>query len=219
MATAEIQIDVAVRKQRLREYLAAHGGVNAVARRAELPSSYISQLANDQHPFGSLAARRLEKRLGMSHKWLEGIESPSTENASVHQFESSAVWIEAWDSVGLRPVSSAGLGKLAVPIKGLSERAFVVQMGNDSMLNVGAPKGAPSITTGMWVICDPEIEVEIDDVVIARHHDAKVAVCRQVIDDAGERYLRPLNGRYHDLELVKPATLIIGKVMGGFSRW
>jgi hypothetical protein len=62
-----------VRRRRLREWVAAHGGHAAVVRDRKLtPSlaSHLSQVMNG-YSFGPRAARAMENRLGMSERWLD----------------------------------------------------------------------------------------------------------------------------------------------------
>ncbi|HDS1737492.1 S24 family peptidase [Pseudomonas sp. BP8] len=69
--------------------------------------------------------------------------------------------------------------------------AFWLPVENDSM---NAPSGK-SVPEGMLVLVDTGLEVEPGRLVIARQ-PGKSAVLRQLIEEGGERMLRPLNTRY-----------------------
>ncbi|MDR6713656.1 SOS-response transcriptional repressor LexA [Pseudomonas hunanensis] len=69
--------------------------------------------------------------------------------------------------------------------------AFWLPVENDSM---NAPSGK-SVPEGMLVLVDTGLAVEPGKLVIARQ-PGKSAVLRQLIEEGGERMLRPLNTRY-----------------------
>jgi SOS-response transcriptional repressor LexA len=210
------------RKRALREYVSRHGGPAEVARAIAVEPSYISQLQSDGYPFGELAARRLERKLGLTHKELEGesvVEESMGAARPLSELGASAVFVETWDRVGTRASASAALEKIVVPLKGLGPRAFVLRMPNDSMLDVTARPGEPSILPGMLVCADPDQEVKDNEIAIVRIPGAKEAVCRQIVEDMGFRYLRALNRQYSDMPKLPAGATIIGKVVGGVASW
>ena len=70
--------------------------------------------------------------------------------------------------------------------------AFWLQVTGDAMT---APVGI-SIAQGMMILVDPSIEPEPGKMVIAQTPDAEEATFRQLIEESGQRYLKPLNPTY-----------------------
>lgn len=48
----------------------------------------------------------------------------------------------------------------------------------------------------MLILVDPDIEVESGKMVVVRTPGAESAMFRQLIEDSGQRYLKPLNPTY-----------------------
>jgi hypothetical protein len=210
------------RKRALRDYLSRHGGPGEVGRSIGVEPSYLSQLQGDGYPFGELAARRLERKLGLTHKELEGeavVGDGMGEARPLSELGASVVFVESWEAVGTRASAAATLEKIVVPMRGLGPRAFVLRMPNDSMLDVAARPGEPNILPGMLVCADPDQQVNDTDIAIVRLPGAKQAVCRQVIEDMGFRYLRALNRQFTDMPKLPEGAKIIGKVVGGIASW
>jgi SOS-response transcriptional repressor LexA len=76
---------------------------------------------------------------------------------------------------------------------------------------MNAPAGL-SIPHGMEVLVDPGIEAQVDDVVVVRRESAPQALVRQLADEHGERYLKPLNPRYPVVAL-GAADKVVGVVV------
>ena len=70
--------------------------------------------------------------------------------------------------------------------------AFWLQVTGDAMT---APVGV-SIAHGMMILVDPSIEPEPGKMVIAHTPDSEEATFRQLIEESGQRYLKPLNPTY-----------------------
>ena len=70
--------------------------------------------------------------------------------------------------------------------------AFWLQVRGDAMT---APIGI-SVAQGMMILVDPDIDPEPGKMVIARIPGTEEATFRQLIEESGQRYLKPLNPTY-----------------------
>ena len=70
--------------------------------------------------------------------------------------------------------------------------AFWLQVTGDAMT---APVGI-SVAQGMMILVDPDISAEPGKMVIARVPGIEEATFRQLIEESGQRYLKPLNPTY-----------------------
>jgi len=85
--------------------------------------------------------------------------------------------------------------------------AYWLPVENDSM-NAASGKSVPE---GMLILVDTGLEVQPGKLVIARQ-PGKSAVLRQLIEEGGERLLRPLNTRYPTV-LCEPGCEFLGVVV------
>ncbi|WP_231972241.1 LexA family protein [Vibrio alginolyticus] len=80
-----------------------------------------------------------------------------------------------------------------------SARAFWLTVEGDSMT---APPGSPlSFPTGVRILVDPEIEAVNKSLVVAKLDDVNEATFKQLIVDAGQKFLNPLNPTYPKLAI------------------
>ena len=70
--------------------------------------------------------------------------------------------------------------------------AFWLQVTGDAMTS---PVGV-SVPQGMMILVDPDIEPEPGKMVVARTPDSEAVTFRQLIEESGQRYLKPLNPTY-----------------------
>ncbi|GHX81436.1 LexA family transcriptional repressor [Vibrio cholerae] len=73
-----------------------------------------------------------------------------------------------------------------------SERSFWLKVEGDSMTS---PSGL-SIPDGAYVLVDTERDYQNKSLVVAKLTDVNEATFKQIIIDAGQRYLKPLNPNY-----------------------
>ena len=86
------------------------------------------------------------------------------------------------------------------PTKRVSERSFALQVRGDSM--------EPEFTEGATIIVDPALEAVHGSFVIVRLDDALEATFKQLVVDGGNRFLKPLNGRYPIVPINGNATIV-----------
>jgi len=127
------------RKARLRHLIDTdYVDQQAFADKFKIPKGRVSQMAGPNHPFGQIAARRLEQKAGLpagwfDQRWLTPIESktsgqsmtaPSTPTAEIHTIQTTpqgirptlqtlAAWISGLDDTG-RKMAAIPLAELAL---------------------------------------------------------------------------------------------------------
>ncbi|SEC88079.1 SOS-response transcriptional repressor LexA (RecA-mediated autopeptidase) [Pseudomonas taetrolens] len=92
--------------------------------------------------------------------------------------------------------------------------AFWLQVTGDAMT---APVGV-SIPQGMMILVDPDIEARPGKMVIARTPESEAATFRQLIEESGQRYLKPLNPTYPKT-LFDDQCRIIGVVVQATAKF
>lgn len=92
--------------------------------------------------------------------------------------------------------------------------AFWLQVVGDAMT---APSGT-SVPEGMMVLVDPDREVEVGSLVIARLHEGEEAIFRQWMEEGGQPYLKPLNPTWPKIA-VSQACCVIGVVVQATAKF
>lgn len=86
------------------------------------------------------------------------------------------------------------------PTKRVSERSFALQVCGDPM--------EPEFTEGATIIVDPERGALHGSFVVVKLEDAQEATFKQLIVDAGQKFLRPLNAHYPVMAINGNATIV-----------
>lgn len=92
-------------------------------------------------------------------------------------------------------------------------KAYWLPVENDAM---NAPSGR-SVPEGMLVLVDTQLEAEVGKLVIARQ-PGKPAVFRQLIEEGGQRMLKPLNTLYPTV-LCEEGCEFLGVVVRAFNKF
>ncbi len=100
---------------------------------------------------------------------------------------------------------------LSCPVQ-ISIHGYALKVLGDSMTNQGPGRSYP---TGCIIFVDPEAETKTGDRVIARLPRTNEATFKVLAEDAGRKYLRPINPQYPIIEITEE-THICGKVVGSF---
>ncbi|MGY2170575.1 LexA family protein [Pseudomonas gingeri] len=100
---------------------------------------------------------------------------------------------------------------LSCPVS-ISACGYALQVRGDSMTNPGPGRSYPA---GCIIFVDPEVEANTGDRVIARVPRTNEATFKILVEDAGRKYLRPINPQYPIIEITEE-THICGKVVGSF---
>ena len=75
-----------------------------------------------------------------------------------------------------------------------SQNSFALKIKGDAMK--ATILGNPSFNENDVIICDPEIKPNPGDFVIAQQHDKPEPILRQLIEDQGSLFLKPMNHQY-----------------------
>ena len=92
--------------------------------------------------------------------------------------------------------------------------AYWLQVTGDAMT---APVGI-SIPQGMMILIDPDLEAEPGKMVVVRTPDSEAATFRQLIEESGRRYLKPLNPTYPKT-LLDERSRILGVVVQATTKF
>jgi SOS-response transcriptional repressor LexA len=93
------------------------------------------------------------------------------------------------------------------------KHSYALRVQGDSM--VSPFPGQRSYPPGAVIICDPEAQITNGCRVVARIHDEETATFKVYAEDAGKRYLKPLNPQYPTIEMT-PDMHICGVVVGSW---
>ena len=95
----------------------------------------------------------------------------------------------------------------------VSEKAFALRVRGDSMTSQNP--GVISFPEGTNIYVDPEKEVRSGVPVIARLPESDECTFKMYVEDAGKKYLKPLNPQY-PMQEIKAGTDICGVVVGQY---
>ncbi|MEE4677692.1 S24 family peptidase [Pseudomonas alliivorans] len=94
----------------------------------------------------------------------------------------------------------------------ISEDGYALKVIGDSMTNLGPGRTYPS---GSIIFVDPKATVNVGDRVIVKMPKTQEVTFKVLVEDAGKRFLKPINPQYPMIELIQGAILC-GKVVGSF---
>ena len=128
-------------------------------------------------------------------------EGPEIRAVPLISWVAAGQWSEAVDTYrvgeGEKPVYTT---------KRVSSQAFALRVVGDSMVN---PNGHPTFPPGSIIIVDPSRRPENKDAVIVRlDHSKDVTFKQLVIQDGGERWLKPLNPQYPPVRYDDSAVIV-----------
>ncbi|MBM3104542.1 helix-turn-helix domain-containing protein [Pseudomonas sp. P66] len=93
-------------------------------------------------------------------------------------------------------------------------RGYWLKVESDAMT---APVGL-SVPQGMLILVDTDVVAETGKLLITRSPDSPVAVFRQLIEEGGQRYLKPLNPTYPKA-LYTEQTHVLGVVVQALAKF
>jgi SOS-response transcriptional repressor LexA len=99
------------------------------------------------------------------------------------------------------------------PTKKAGRHSYALRVQGDSM--VSPFPGQRSYLPGTVIICDPDAVVTNGCRVVARIHSEETATFKVYSEDAGKRYLKPINPQYPIIEMTKDMH-ICGVVVGSY---
>lgn len=113
-------------------------------------------------------------------------------------------WVQAGSPEDVQDLFHAGEYEDLVPVTKLySRHSYALRVQGDSMQ---ASSGI-SFPDGCIICVDPEITYENGSYVVAKFPDTQQATFKQLVIEAGETYLKPLNDRYPIKEIDKKVVI------------
>lgn len=114
-------------------------------------------------------------------------------------------WVQAgdWSDVvdNFHPGDADEWIETTVPVR---QHTYALRVKGDSMTN---PTGAPSFPHGMIIIVEPEAGAVPGSYVVVRQNGDEECTFKQLIKDAGQLYLKPLNPSYPLMRLGDDAVI------------
>ena len=125
-------------------------------------------------------------------------------------------WVQAGTFCQIVDMFEPGDAEEWLPsIHGYGPHAYALRVDGDSMVNSN-PLGK-TYPPGCVVFVDPDVAVTNGARVIAKIPGSQEATFKVFVEDAGRRYLRPLNPAYPTIDMTED-MLICGVVVGKFER-
>lgn len=191
-----------------------------VARKIEREPSYISRMLYED---GKKGKRRIaddmveiiEKAFSLPRGWMDGVEEsghgniqfigkhPETKGFPLISWVSAGQWLEA-----VEPYKVSEIDEWPETIQHAGPNSFWLAVRGDSMT---APVGF-TVPEGMIILVDPSKEVKSGKLVVAKLVNDNEATFKMYVEDAGRRFLKPLNPQYPMTE-INGNCAIIGVVI------
>ncbi|BBR53493.1 LexA family protein [Pseudomonas putida] len=163
--------------------------------------------------------------LGVAPKWLATGRGPIRKSAGLAEGSNVEAALQPTRSFSYPEISwvQAGIAREAVEMGNVAlcpqhtsdvwagEDAFWLRVMGDSMT---VSSGSPSFPEGFLILIAPDIEPRPGQFVVARMISTNEATFKQLVRDAGELYLKPLNSAY-PTRAVDDAWEIVGTVVDG----
>lgn len=163
--------------------------------------------------------------LGVTPKWLATGRGPKHKLPHTPEESNVEVALQPTRSFSYPEISwvQAGSAREAVEVGNIAlchqhisdvwagEDAFWLRVTGDSMT---ASSGTPSFPEGFLILVAPDIEPRSGQFVVARMVSTNEATFKQLVRDAGELYLKPLNQAY-PTRAVDDSWEIVGTVVDG----
>jgi SOS-response transcriptional repressor LexA len=202
-----------IRIANLRELIRSRSDSAAdFARTYGLDPSHISQMMNGHRGFGEKAARKIEAQVGLPSGSLDvmggdnvTLSEPLPGVVPVISWISAGAWCESPDNYSL------GDAEEWMPRpKNAGPHTFALKVVNDSMTNPGGQRSYPE---GVYIFVDPDKALFNGARVVAR--SGGEYTFKQYVEDAGRKYLKPLNPAYKMIDITEGAH-ICGVVVGSY---
>ncbi|WP_459781239.1 LexA family protein [Photobacterium sp. R1] len=116
-----------------------------------------------------------------------GVDTEYKSDFPVISSVAAGMWAEA-----VEPYQIEEIDTYLPTTERVSERSFWLEVQGDSMTSAAGI----SFPSGTMILVDPEIEPESGKLVVAKLTDVNEATFKQLIIDAGQKFLKPLNPSY-----------------------
>lgn len=214
------------RRQRLIQIRDDFCGGKAVvlARKIEREPSYVSRMLYEEGKKGKKRiaddmVEVIEKAFSLPRGWMDGVAETGHGNvtfAGSHK-ETKGFPLISWVSAGqwleaLEPYKIEEIEEWPETTQSAGPNSFWLTVKGDSMTS---PVGF-TVPEGMIILVDPSKEAKSGKLVVAKLFNDNEATFKMYIEDAGRKFLKPLNPRYPMTE-VDGNCAIIGTVID--AKW
>lgn len=212
-----------IRFENFQQLLKKMDSQRAFADKVGLAVAFISQMNTKRRAVGDDAARRIEAAFGLPRGWMD------KQHRGAQAFEQPANLIPVPRNRGMVPLVSwahAGALTTAVDIYEPSDaedwlpcpqphgnHTFALRVRGDSMTS--PYPGQRSYPEGTLIYVDPDAAMDNGRRVVAKLLDSDEITFKVYTEDAGRRFLKPLNPQYPIMEL-HDGFHIIGVVIGSY---
>ncbi len=180
---------------------------------------------------GDKLAEKLERGLNLGDRWMDTDHSSPVEISELHGNISqltnksgkpailrevpliSSIQAGEWGDVVDNYNVGEGVEMMLCPVNH-SENTFALMVDGDSMTS--PYPGQKSYPHGTIIYVDPMRQIELGDRVVAKVNQDNKATFKVLAEDAGQRFLKPLNPQYKNIE-INGNCRIVGKVIGAFT--
>ena len=201
-----------IRRQNLQRLVSRHGTQQALANAVGLAVQYINHLLSGHRSMGEKTARKIEAALQLDRGWMDRDEETARGFSNVEPGPEIVrrvpliSWVQAgqWNEVcDVLPLES--VLEWIPALARVGPRAFALRIQGDSM--------EPKFPVGAAIVVVPDVHAQQGDYVIVRLDGTDECTFKQLVEDAGKRFLKPLNPRYPLIEVTCNAT-VVGIVRG-----
>lgn len=212
-----------IRFENFKRLLDKEPSQRAFADKTGLAVAFISQIHNRRRPVGDDAARRIESAFNFPRGWMDkahGNTELPTEFANLVSAPRNKgmvpviSWVQAGELTEAVDLYEPGDAEEWLPCpRSHGRHTFALRVRGDSMTN--PYPGQRSYPEGTLIYVDPDEPVENGRRVVAKLLDSDEVTFKVYAEDAGRRFLKPLNPQYPTLELTD-GYQIVGVVIGSY---
>jgi len=206
------------RRQRLIQIRDQFCGGKAVdvARKIEREPSYVSRMLYEDGKKGKKRiaddmVEVIEKAFSLPRGWMDGISDDGHGNVQFahNHKETKGFPLISWVSAGqwleaVEPYKLHEIDEWPETTINAGPQSFWLKVRGDSMTS---PVGF-TVPEGMIILVDPSKEAKSGKLVVAKLTNDNEATFKMYIEDAGRKFLKPLNPRYPITEIDGNCTII-----------
>lgn len=212
-----------IRFQNFKSLLGKAESQRAFADTVGLAVAFVSQVNTKRRAVGDDAARRIEVALGLPRGWMD------KQHDDMRPPEQYANFVQTPRNRGMVPLISWAQAATLIEAADIYEpsdvqdwlpcpqshgsHTFALRVQGDSMTS--PYPGQRSYPEGMLIYVDPDATFCSGRRVLAKLLDTDEVTFKVYVEDAGRRFLRPLNPQYPILEL-HDGFQILGVVIGSY---
>lgn len=171
----------------------------ALSKSSGVSTSQINQYLSGYRNIGEKAARKIEAGAGKQTGWLDQDQEKSNVSDAVIRGGVPLIsWVQAGHWTDVIDNLAPNEGERIETSARVKAHTYALRVHGDSM--------EPKFPEGAILIIEPEEDPTPGKFVIVRQNSDTEATFKQLVQDGGRLYLKPLNQRYPILELREDAV-------------